>query len=230
AFARFIGDCCTFISPSRPGYLRTPLTSGPSPAAQADLFVALLDTLQIEKASVLGFSGGGPSAIQFALRHSERCHSLIMIGALVRRSNKTARLQTMPFWQRLYTRIYDTLLVSDPFLYLAGPVARLLPHGTIVEQMLYSGTHYHLRRIGYENDLVQFAAIAEKDYPFEAISVPTLVVHGTRDEDVPFEDARLLAAKAQHSTLLALPGSHESFYMQAKIVMPAVRDFITGPA
>src|SRR5436305_14503481 len=55
SFARFFGGVddldCMFISPSRPGYLRTPLSSGATPEAQANLYAALLDTLGIEKAS-----------------------------------------------------------------------------------------------------------------------------------------------------------------------------------
>lgn len=56
----------TVISPSRPGYFRTPLSSGKDVNAQADLYAALLDALSIDSAAILGFSGGGPSAIQFA--------------------------------------------------------------------------------------------------------------------------------------------------------------------
>src|SRR5262245_18207101 len=41
------------LSPSRPGYLGTPLSSGQSFEAQADLFTALLDMLQIDKAAVV---------------------------------------------------------------------------------------------------------------------------------------------------------------------------------
>jgi pimeloyl-ACP methyl ester carboxylesterase len=46
---------CRLIAPSRPGYLRTPLTSGRTPAAQADLLAALLDELGVERAAVPDF-------------------------------------------------------------------------------------------------------------------------------------------------------------------------------
>ena len=51
---------------TRPGYGRTPLRSGRTPAAQADLYAALLDALGLDRAVVLGISGGGPSAYAFA--------------------------------------------------------------------------------------------------------------------------------------------------------------------
>ena len=75
----------TFISPSRPGYLRTPLYVGVTPEAQADAYVSLLDSLGISKVAIVGISGGGPSALQFAIRHPERCWGLVTVCAIARR-------------------------------------------------------------------------------------------------------------------------------------------------
>ena len=66
------------ISPSRPGYSRTPLLSGRTPAEAADCFAALLDVLEVDKVVVFGASGGGPSALQFAARHPNRIHALLL--------------------------------------------------------------------------------------------------------------------------------------------------------
>ncbi len=41
----------------------------------------LLDTLGIERAAVFGYSGRGPSAIQFALRHAGRTTALILMAS-----------------------------------------------------------------------------------------------------------------------------------------------------
>jgi pimeloyl-ACP methyl ester carboxylesterase len=60
------------LSPSRPGYLRTPLTTGASPEQAADVLAGLLDVLSIDKVCVMGTSGGGPTALQFALRNPAR--------------------------------------------------------------------------------------------------------------------------------------------------------------
>lgn len=228
AFARFFSDNqCTFISPSRPGYLRTPLASGPSPEQQADLYAALLDELGIQSASIIGFSGGGPSALQFALRHPDRCRGLAMIGGIAQRSCKYERAQALPGWKRLLMELVEHLLVSDPFLFSILPFTRFLHKGNAVAGMLCSGTLYHLRATGYENDMAQFTAMA--DYPLEQITVPTLVVHGTKDEDVPFADAELLIQKMSGATLLALDGGdHAAFYTYARVVMPALQDFLTS--
>ena len=74
-----------YIVPSRPGYLRTPLSVGKTPKEQAEAFAALLDVLKIDKVIVMGGSGGGPSAIEFAALYPDRCTALILQAAITMR-------------------------------------------------------------------------------------------------------------------------------------------------
>ena len=73
------------IAVSRPGYLRTPLEAGATPEEQADAFAALLDSLAIDRVPIIGISGGGPPALQFALRHPQRCTAVVLICAVTQR-------------------------------------------------------------------------------------------------------------------------------------------------
>jgi 2-hydroxy-6-oxonona-2,4-dienedioate hydrolase len=74
-----VGDGFRFITPSRFGFLRTPLPANATPAAQADAHACLLDALNISKVAVVSVSAGAPSSLQFALRHPERTSSLVLI-------------------------------------------------------------------------------------------------------------------------------------------------------
>ena len=60
------------LTPSRPGYGRTPLEVGRSAAQAAQALVALLDSLQIPTCSVLAISGGGPTGVALAAGFPER--------------------------------------------------------------------------------------------------------------------------------------------------------------
>jgi pimeloyl-ACP methyl ester carboxylesterase len=226
AFSRLIdSQQYKYIAPSRPGYLRTPLTSGASPEEQADLYAALLDALEIERATIIGISGGGPSSLQFALRHPERCHSLVMISGVAQHYSEQELKQTRPAWQRPLRDLYERLTMFDPLLYFLYSIIRLLPGSTSTAELLQSVTLYHLRKDGYKNDMQQFEAI--KSYPLEKITVPTLVVHGTSDDEVPFDHARTLERMIPHVKLLAIEGGgHMVFYTHARTVMPILRDFL----
>lgn len=65
------------LSPSRPGYLRTPLSVGQTNEEQADAMVDLLDALGIDKVSVIGFSAGSQIAFLMAVRHPERVNAVV---------------------------------------------------------------------------------------------------------------------------------------------------------
>ena len=70
------------IAVSRFGYLRTPLPTDASPQAQADAHACLLDALAVSQATIIGVSAGGPSSMQFAIRHPDCCTALVLLVPL----------------------------------------------------------------------------------------------------------------------------------------------------
>jgi len=108
------------ICPSRFGYLRTPLPDDASAEAQADAHACLLDALGIDRVAVLGISAGGPSALQFALRHPQRCSALVlMVPATFAPGEGGPRRSARPL-----TQILNTLMQSDFAFWLAIHLAR----------------------------------------------------------------------------------------------------------
>ncbi len=228
AFAKLLSSPGhTNIAVSRPGYLRTPLSSGRSPEEQADLYAALLDTLGIMQVTIIGISGGGPSALQFALRHPERCRGLVMISGVTQRYSEDELFGKMPLLSRWLKRLYLKVSTLDPLLFLLLPIAHLLPPALASVDMLKSFMFYGLRKGGYKNDLLYFEKITS--YPLEDITVPTFILHGTDDDEVPFEHAENLAQRAPYTKLFIIRGgSHMAFFTHAKVAMPAIRAFIAS--
>lgn len=215
----------TFIAPSRPGYLRTPLSSGVSPEAQADLFAALLDTLNIEQAIVFAISGGGPSALQFALRHPRRCRGLVLLCAVAQRYVEQEVYSQLSLSTRVSKQITSELLLFDPFIYFIQSMASLLPKRLDFSGMLSSLSLASLRKDGYRNDMRQFAALTS--YPLEAISAPTFIAQGTVDTEVPFADAQLLARSIPHAQFVPVSGADHLFFItHEERVLPALRNFL----
>ena len=191
------------ITPSRPGYLRTPIASGRTPAEQARLYSDLLDHLGLPKAFILGTSGGGPSAIQFAILYPEQCAGLILEEA-VTRSIKVDRSAMAPLLVDLLIYVFRKQAIAavqahdprDPVLakLAAQSLDTLVPHG---------------RRLkGVDNDRVQFADM--DGWPLDAIRCPTLILHGVLDKDVPLADAEFAHAQIAGSELVKLEGANHS--------------------
>ena len=110
------------IAMSRFGYLRTPMPTDASAAAQADAHVCLLDALGIRRAAVMGGSAGAPSALQMAIRHPDRVSALILLAPLAYKPpTQVDSAPSMPAWVE---SAMMQLLGSDFLFWTALHIAR----------------------------------------------------------------------------------------------------------
>jgi len=220
-----------YISVSRPGYLRTPLFSGRSFESQADAFAALLDHLGIDKVAMVGISSGGPAAIQFALRHPDRCWALVLISAPnqpLPASSGITRIFTNP----ILTSDFLAWLLFKPVVskYYLDSAARHRIHQDSEKSQIFASTVKSLfplsfRRDGILNDL---HAIQEMSlYPIDLISAPTLVIHGDQDEIVPYEHGKWSAGRIRRAFFLVVQGGgHLSFITHLDVTRRALLTFL----
>lgn len=226
------------IAVSRFGYLRTPPASIMSPEVQADQFAALLDKLNIPDVVVLGASGGGPSSLQFALRHPDRCRALVMLCAVShsfvpvrRRDSPTLRLLTGAVRSDFLMWLAITgVIKGQPLLTSLNPDAQQntlddAGRREFFSNVLHSLFPVSLRQVGLDNDLVQIQTLA--DLPLEQIGAPTLVLHGTTDGLVPFAQAEHTSSKIPGARLIAVEsGDHDFFISHYEQVWPEVIVFL----
>jgi pimeloyl-ACP methyl ester carboxylesterase len=226
----FAEDEFNVVAPSRPGYLRTPLTSGQTPEQQADALAALIDTMGIPSVAVVASSSGAPAAVQFVLRHPDRVWALVLLSPVTRFASD-APLSRADFGKLLFDRF-----TGDFGAWLAVEAAERDPRRMLerIFEMENQGTRaerenltdYILndadqlewlrslvgtfvppsaRATGFRNDLQQLRAPVE--LPFEQIETPTLVVHGMADKVVPLSDVEAIAARIPGAILYTVEGA-----------------------
>lgn len=195
------------IAMSRFGHLRTPLPADPSPAAQADAFASLMDALGIARAAMLGASAGALSALQFAIRHPERCTALVLMVPVAYKPPEAPA--SAPKLSPLAAKILMTLVGSDLVYWLA---CKLVP-GMVIERVLATpggvvraasaGAKRQVDRVmrhilpisrrsrGILND--SRASLAAERYPLETIAAPTLLLSARDDRYGTFAIAEYTA-------------------------------------
>jgi pimeloyl-ACP methyl ester carboxylesterase len=216
------------IAMSRFGYLRTLLPLDASAAAQADAHAGLLDALGIEQAAVIGASAGAPSAMQFALRHPERCRALILLvpAAFAPRPDGAAAvappMKAMPGWARHF---FDLALRSDFIFWAAQRISRtsmirtilgtppdVVEEASAAEQARVASVLEHIlpitpRRGGLLNDGAVISSLERFD--LERIAVPTLAISTADCLYGTFESARYTAEHVTGARFIGYPtGGH----------------------
>jgi pimeloyl-ACP methyl ester carboxylesterase len=216
---------------SRPGYMDTPLGPDPSVDGEADLLAALLDRLGLDRVGVHCWSGGGPAAYRLAVRHPGRVRSIVAFAA-VSQAYPTPRLKLVDrllFQTRAGNKLLSYLAAKQPQQFVTGVLAAegSLSRPALKERVAHvmanpekldfvvglglTAEETAERRIGYDNDLREFAAITSLE--LDRIAAPTLVIHGTADSDVPYEHGTFAASQIPGAELLSLEsGTHLAFY------------------
>jgi pimeloyl-ACP methyl ester carboxylesterase len=200
------------LTPSRPGYGRTPLNVGESASQAAQAMIALLDCLDIEKCAVKAISGGGPTGVAVAANYPERVGHLALIAAITKtegRIHEPAYQSQKAFYGPLHGIFWGML----------GMIGRVSPSSMAKQTMTIFSIHdpedvfrqltsedikaicrfyqHHSSRVGASNDL---AHILEKE-SLQRVQAPTLVVHSREDKSVPFSHAEWSLAHIPNAQL-----------------------------
>ncbi|MER6004516.1 alpha/beta hydrolase [Nonomuraea angiospora] len=200
------------LAPSRPGYGRTPMTTGTTPAGFADATSQLCRTLGIERlAAAVGISAGGRTALTMAARHPHLVERVILqsaVGFLPWPDRLTRLGGRVVFNARVEAgtwAILRSLVRLAPSLGLrlllrdlsALPARQVLAGLSTAERATLAGLFTVMRSGGgFVADMLPVPDCAAQ------VSQPTLVIATRNDRSVPFAHAESLAAAMPNAELV----------------------------
>jgi pimeloyl-ACP methyl ester carboxylesterase len=161
----------------------------------ADDVAELLNQLNIPNANVFGFSNGGQTAIELAIRHPEKTGRLIIASAFYKRSATPDG-----FWDGFAAPQFSSIpqVYKDEFLKINNDQSALMNMFNKDAQRMFS-----------------FKDWEEKD--IAAIQMPALIVIGDQDLTKP-QHAVEMAELLPRGRLAILPGNHGSYMGEAMSV------------
>lgn len=211
-YAPFLKAGFSVLTPSRPGYGRTPLAVGVSAKEAANAMIALLDMLEISTCVSIAISGGGPTGISLAANWPHRIHRLSLIAAIARpedRSNEPAYRRQVDFYGPMHNVIWKMLhLMSwlSPDRIARQTMAIFSNHDPedafrrLTRAEIKNICSFYQRRSSRQGALNDFAQTVGKEL-LQKIEVPTLVIHSREDGSVPFSHAEWSLAHIPHAEL-----------------------------
>jgi pimeloyl-ACP methyl ester carboxylesterase/DNA-binding CsgD family transcriptional regulator len=166
----------------------------------------IVDTLGLERFSLLGMSQGGAISIAYTVRHPERVSALVLCGAYARGHAHRGRSAQQ---QREAEVLLEMIRVGwgqqDP-KFRRVFASMFLPEGSGEQFDAFDDLQrvsaspdaaYRLRRMFDGIDVTALCA---------QVSVPTLVMHVRDDGVVPFEEGRVLASLIPGARFVPLEG------------------------
>ncbi len=183
---------------------------------------AVMDTVGIERAALMGISEGGSLASVFAAHHQARTQALVLYGAFAR---FTSWFPTEESLEQLFSYIesdwgsgaslpmFAPSMADDPaFQRWWGKFERLGAD---------PGAAIALMRMNSQIDITDI---------LPTIHVPTLVIHRTEDVTVDIEGGRALAERIPNARLFELPGADHIPWVgdNAEDYLQEIEEFLTG--
>jgi pimeloyl-ACP methyl ester carboxylesterase len=149
---------------------------------------------------------------------------LLLLSAVSQHYTEEGIYRSLPHHRRLLKRLIDHLIVFDPLLYPAFLLSKCLPQEMHACEFIESLVMNPLSSLGYRNDMAQFEELGV--YPLQDIAMPTLIVHGTADVDIPFSQARELAHAISSAQLVAIDRADHLSTLTSEQAITAIHCFL----
>jgi pimeloyl-ACP methyl ester carboxylesterase len=204
-----------------------------TPEAHARRVVRLMDTLGIDRATVVGHSMGGGVAERVAVEHPERVEQLVLVASV----DASAR----PDWERRPEAMLRVALLGAALVFRSPWLARRSVR-TVVGAM--APDEYASDEVvdGYLAPLLRPGTVQCVKLLFEetrempcvdvgAIKAPTLVISGELDREVPARVGDALASKIPGARHVVQPLSgHLLAEEKPELFLKALLAFLSEPA
>jgi non-heme chloroperoxidase len=229
---------CRVIAHDRRGHGRsTQSWAGNEMDTYADDLAAVLEALDLQEVTLVGFSTGGGEVTRYLGRHgTDRVAKLVLVSAV-----PPFMLRTEDNPDGVDGEVFDGLRAgstadrSQLYRDLAdGPFFGHNRPGQEASQGRRDAFWFQGMQSGHRNAYESIAAFSATDFrpdleAIDATGIPVLVVHGADDQIVPFAvGGQASAARLSHATLKVYPGAPHGITDTHKDQLGAdLLDFIT---
>ena len=198
----------------------SPLAKGISIADMADDAAALLDHLELERSSVLGFSMGGFVAFELALRHPTKVSRLI---AAATQHGGPKAVHPKP---EIFMKLAGAAAETDMSLYFSDVAIREEPELCAEFKRIRAANPPQPGNWMQRASMMMSFDVRER---LPELDMPVLISVAQADDIVPAGNAQLLAERLRHARIDRYPGGRHLFYIEhGERFNQSIVGFVTG--
>jgi pimeloyl-ACP methyl ester carboxylesterase len=166
-------------------------------AQDADDVAALLKYLKVERANILGFSNGGSTAMQIAIRHADVVNKIIVISGAYRRDG----------------------FITDFFDGMQHVTLAMMPQGLKTAYLKVAPNKNNLQ-VMFDKDRLRMVNFTDwPDEDLASIKIPAFFMVADRDV-ITVEHTIKMSRLTPNGQLAVIPGSHGSFIGEVETARP----------
>lgn len=167
-------------------------------------FSVLVDTLRLNRFSLIGICQGGAVAIAYAGNEPSRIDRLVLYGTYARGRNRRSTIPLEPEKAKVMLEMLKLGWGREDHAFMRSFATQFQPEGTI--EHLRSWCELQNAATSAENAVELTRIMFDIDVQEQAVRIacPSLVAHPDRDAVAPFEEGRLLAQLIPNARFLQL--------------------------
>jgi len=167
----------------------------------------VVDAAGLERFPLLGISRGGAIALAYAAKHPERVTQLVLYGAVAVGLRHVGSPQELEARRALRSLTRLGWGLNNP-AFRRIFTSRFIPDATAEHERWFD----ELQRVSTSQEnaarLMDLCDLIDIRPLLTRVAIPALVIHCDRDQAVPPEDGRLLAARIPAARYVSLPSSN----------------------
>jgi pimeloyl-ACP methyl ester carboxylesterase len=185
---------------------------------------AVMDAEGIERATLFGYSEGGPMCELFAATYPERTTALVVYGSYANRQDPD---DDYPWAATREERAAYAAEVEQTW---GGDsdLATLAPHADAALARWFGARGRAAASPGAARDLILMNSSIDVRDVLPAVRVPTLVLHRTGDQDSQVAEGRYIAERIPGARFVELAGGDHLPWVDSDQILDEVEEFLTG--
>jgi pimeloyl-ACP methyl ester carboxylesterase len=196
----------------------------PDLEARMDDVRAVMDAASSERATLFGYSEGGPLSILFSATYPERARALVVYGTYAKRSGPD---EDYPWCETPEERLAYAAAVEREWG-VEADLTRMAPGSDESLARWWMARARAAASPGSARDLVLMNSQADIRAVLPVIQTPTLVLHRTGDRDTHVEEGRYIAARIPGARIVELRGDTHVPFWQPDDIVDEIEEFLTG--